>query len=764
MRCERWQKEALFGVGVLVAVSVSALAQVPAPRTRVVSLPPIWQQVTPQERLQVVAIAQADARRALAERVLGFRLDSGMTISDLVHSSSKVDAGLDAVLKRAGETEPPEYRQDGSVMVVHGVRLGDVLGAASGSGQAVVGDRLIEALGCGALPGSKGARLIAAKRAAELDAFSEMAKRVIGVKITSRTTVKDACLANDRITESVTGFLKGIKPTDIVYNDDESCEVTVQLKMREVIETVVSVTRHHGGGDGVSLESMQAVNRDIVDRVLSVKGHGVTGPAQQRSGLPGARAEGNTVTRRAAAAGLAAEAESLPVGGGTAEGIGRANAALPNAREQALTEALRDAVRQGIGVDILSESRVTNFALDFDRVFTHAFGHVRDYRILEQAVDDAGLYTVRVRATVAKGVPGRDDVLALRMLVQLKGSPSVAFETSESIDRVTGAGALTKSIFQTLALDTGLNVIDLAQARSSTARRSRRDKLLGRAQQSAVRDAELVLPYDFLIKSKVNGAHTGTAQLYGTRVQRFSFGADMSAIWPETGETIAQVRIPSTDISSSKRDVTQAARDAMERLLRGKLPVSRDASALTLFNRILMRWVTELDLGSRIRLEFDRLDRASFDAIVQGLRGTPGIGLVSVKSFDPRGFSKVEVESRSKASDLKNTVLALAAGRVRVDRVVSNHLQFVTVTVVPKPEKETAVPPAAEKAAPKPARPVSRPGAQVPVAPSAEQSARDPLPDDQGEKSLPPWIYGAGGAGAVALLWAVYAAGRRQGG
>ena len=98
MRCERWQKEALFGVGVLVAVSVSALAQVPAPRTRVVSLPPIWQQVTPQERLQVVAIAQADARRALAERVLGFRLDSGMTISDLVHSSSKVDAGLDAVL------------------------------------------------------------------------------------------------------------------------------------------------------------------------------------------------------------------------------------------------------------------------------------------------------------------------------------------------------------------------------------------------------------------------------------------------------------------------------------------------------------------------------------------------------------------------------------------------------------------------------------------------------------------------------------------
>ncbi len=61
----------------------------------------------------------------------------------------------------------------------------------------------------------------------------------------------------------------------------------------------------------------------------------------------------------------------------TAEG--RTAGDTTTAREQALTDALRDAVRKGAGVNIASQSQASNFTLDYDRVFAAAFGYVKSY-------------------------------------------------------------------------------------------------------------------------------------------------------------------------------------------------------------------------------------------------------------------------------------------------------------------------------------------------------------------------------------------------
>jgi len=56
------------------------------------------------------------------------------------------------------------------------------------------------------------------------------------------------------------------------------------------------------------------------------------------------------------------------------EAEGRAAGDQKTAREQALADALREAVRKGTGVDVLASSGVSNFALDFDRILSSAFG------------------------------------------------------------------------------------------------------------------------------------------------------------------------------------------------------------------------------------------------------------------------------------------------------------------------------------------------------------------------------------------------------
>ena len=133
---------------------------------------------------------------------------------------------------------------------------------------------MIEALGNGALPGSKGLLMIQAKRAAELDAYRKMAERFIGLKISRDSSVRELCLKNDTLIASVTAFLKGLKPVSIEYNDDLSCEVTIQLKIREVIETVETLVKMSGKNLDVTEESIKEVNREINDKTFTVTGVG----------------------------------------------------------------------------------------------------------------------------------------------------------------------------------------------------------------------------------------------------------------------------------------------------------------------------------------------------------------------------------------------------------------------------------------------------------------------------------------------------------
>jgi hypothetical protein len=115
---------------------------------------------------------------------------------------------------------------------------------------------------------------------------------------------------------------------------------------------------------------------------------------------------------------LALPLHAVPV---TAEG--RAAGDLPNAREIALADALREAVRQGTGLDLLASTEVQNFTLSYDQILGSAFGHIQSYKVLETRLDPDGIYRVRVSAEVEKGTPAAKNSLALRQLLLLRNSP-----------------------------------------------------------------------------------------------------------------------------------------------------------------------------------------------------------------------------------------------------------------------------------------------------------------------------------------------------
>ena len=156
---------------------------------------------------------------------------------------------------------------------------------------------------------------------------------------------------------------------------------------------------------------------------------------------------------------------------------GRASADRSSAKEIALTDALRDAVRQGAGVDLVSSTKVKDFMLEYDKIFTSSFGYVREYKVISTETDKDGVFTVKIEATVGKGMPDMEANLALRQIVRQKGSPRLLIESTGRIEGIDEAVPLVSGQLKELALKYGIEVVNAARAGKSAETRAKRDEL-----------------------------------------------------------------------------------------------------------------------------------------------------------------------------------------------------------------------------------------------------------------------------------------------
>jgi hypothetical protein len=350
---------------------------------------------------------------------------------------------------------------------------------------------------------------------------------------------------------------------------------------------------------------------------------------------------------------------------GQAAGSGRI------AKQQALADALREAVRKGIGINIASSSKVTDYVLKFDSIFSRAFGYVKEFKILSSGYD-SGIYKVKISAVVSKTSPDMDDYLAMRQIIALKGSPKLLIKVSGKIKAVGDAPELVEGLLREIALKCGFQTIELSQFNESEGRRLKRDRFVGDASSAAYREAGVRRNYDFIISADVSGAYNGKSELYGVTTQRFSLGADLSATYPN-GNSIAQLTIPSkeTDIAQIA-DKTQAARSALLMTLGG----DKGKNFRALLLRILASWLSEFDTGTRVTVEFPNINSGLFEEIVDGLKNASGVNAVNVRVFDEKLKSIIEVESNLKTYDLGQLVSSLSGERLKVERTTNDYIQM----------------------------------------------------------------------------------------
>jgi len=283
---KRWVWLAL----VVVLACTAAAEEVARPREERMTLPPAWQGVDAQTRLLARRAAEVDADRRLVERIYGLRIDAQTTVLDLVQVSDEIRGALDEEIKGVRTTEVA-YNDDMIVEVVREVTVREVIETIKRTitrTKAVLGvsvdtleeitretrDTVLAVMGNGAVPGTRGERRVQAKRAAEMDAFRKLAEKIAGVEITGETTVENLALASDHIVTALAAGIKGAKTTDIVYRQDDSCDVTMELVLREVIDTLQRTYRRYDRDGRVSDDQWRKVSTEVKDKVIEVVGSG----------------------------------------------------------------------------------------------------------------------------------------------------------------------------------------------------------------------------------------------------------------------------------------------------------------------------------------------------------------------------------------------------------------------------------------------------------------------------------------------------------
>lgn len=243
----------LFAAALVAALALPSLAAV-KPTTKTVERPPIWDTVKPQLIQEVRRVARVDGTRLLAERIYGVELKGNTTVGDLVLQSDEVRTEVSRMIKGVAVVEKADFKEDGSLELVCAVKLRQVLetisrtikeNPAAGGGVKVEDvekvekknqDKILDVVGNAAIPHSPGHKKILAKRAAELDAYRNLAERLLGVQVTSSTTVRNLVLESDKVLARTAQMLRGAKPTAIEYEGDRACEVTMEVKVAEIFE------------------------------------------------------------------------------------------------------------------------------------------------------------------------------------------------------------------------------------------------------------------------------------------------------------------------------------------------------------------------------------------------------------------------------------------------------------------------------------------------------------------------------------------------
>jgi hypothetical protein len=179
------------------------------------------------KKLMTVNAAKVAAERAIVESVIGLKVRSRERVEDLVAQEVTVDAKTAAAIKGIEYTDAIYDPDKDIAQVVASIKLGRVTNIIGKNIN--FGGQTIQRVGF-ATSTPEMAGPLRALRAAEMDAYKQLAKTVIGFKIDSNTSVRDYILQSDDIRARMMAAIYGAELVSYRWDEDGDAYVKMRLK------------------------------------------------------------------------------------------------------------------------------------------------------------------------------------------------------------------------------------------------------------------------------------------------------------------------------------------------------------------------------------------------------------------------------------------------------------------------------------------------------------------------------------------------------
>lgn len=356
------------------------------------------------------------------------------------------------------------------------------------------------------------------------------------------------------------------------------------------------------------------------------------------------------------------------------EAEGRASGDSENARSEALVDAMREAVRVGVGVNVVDQSQARDFQLDFDRVFTASMGYVKNYKILSSSLAMDGVYHVKIKADVAPGTPPDNDRNVLKMLAKSRKSPRVKIQLEEKINGQQGSSTATEW-FGRLANEIGISIVSNAPHAGGMA--AKRAAILKRGTEAELRNSGVVSDCDYILEGTITARSGEPTLTFGSRRLMCSVDVGLRIVDPVSGSVVVSDTLEARRFALEEAlspDI--ACREAIRRSLQEAPDDSPKQPGMRAFRMLFTHWIAEMDLGSVFKIELTSLDLASAEKLQATLSKIDKVGAVWVRSVDASGVSVVDVESRLDGLTLARSICESLDNRYQLDRSDNRYISL----------------------------------------------------------------------------------------
>ncbi len=337
---------------------------------------------------------------------------------------------------------------------------------------------------------------------------------------------------------------------------------------------------------------------------------------------------------------------------------GMADGTSLQSRDQAVDDALRQAVSQGMGTFISSETLVENMILVEDKIYSETRGYIKSYEIISEN-KSSGTYEVKVSAIV-KLEKLAGDLESIGLLMRKKQNPRVIVilnsrETNSSFFEVELEGNQNaENQVESALLSKGFQIVDAEQVRSNMEAALSKDDFSKASKLARGAGAEI------LISGDVKRSFVNEKELYGRNMRFFSNEIRLKALETDTAKVLySGFKTKPPSAINALFPLEEAANELIDDMVAG----------------ILDKWRKDVYQIGTFQLSLSGASFKDISEIKKGLENIRGLGGVQIRDFQS-GNALLDVKYKGTLEELAEKVGQIKAPALKVIGFKSNTLEL----------------------------------------------------------------------------------------